>query len=180
MHKNIFLIAATFIGIALCMAVFLAYPLFNNIVGISQELLNYGKKTAFIHRQNEYLGYFKELYNNNQEAMEQIDSIFVDANNPVDFIEFLEDIAVESSIEADIHLIPPKKKTDTEPSKILIRISAEGDHLSILSFCEDLETGPYLIEIQDISLSKAIFQNDLEEASSAILKAEILISVINR
>ena len=98
-HKNKFYITlGLLVVIMLCLAVFLIYPVFQDIQDASRQILSDQGKESFISDQNIILSDFKTKYKEYGSHLENVDKFLVDAQNPLDFIKFLEKTAADSVV----------------------------------------------------------------------------------
>jgi Tfp pilus assembly protein PilO len=177
---KIYITSAVFALIFIILVVFFIIPLFGKIKVNAQELAVEKNKAIFAKDQAEELMAFKnnEDYKKN---LENINKTFVDPNNPVDFIKFLEKIALESSLKPKISLITSavdKNKSAPWPS-VNFQISIAGDFFDILNFSNKLETGPYPVKIQTLSL-KRVEQKINAKRSEIKITGNFLIKVLSK
>jgi hypothetical protein len=73
---------------------------------------------------------------------------------PVEFIGFLEKTAANSSVNIEISPLPVTKDETDAWSSLNFQIAANGSFPHLLLFIEKLESSPYLIEIQSLTISQ--------------------------
>lgn len=129
------------------------YPIFKDIQKNYQTFISQKDKLASLAAQIENLNKLKITYEKLEPSLEKIDKIFVNPGLPVEFIAFLEKIAKDSKIEIKISS-PPLREKDILTS-LNFQINTTGFFPNFLSFFEKIETAPYLIEIQNLNVSKA-------------------------
>ncbi len=177
--KIYIIIPATFILISLLLIVFLIWPALVEVKESSDELIFQNGRENFINDQNRELENFKNSYKNYQPNLEKIDRLFIDPQNPVNFINFLENIASETGVKPDISLasLPAlKSKTVVVMPFVSFKISCKGKFLDILKFSDKLESGPYLIEIKNMETKES---KDTEKNNS-VLNTDFLINVFTK
>ncbi len=134
---------------------------FFDIIRGSAEIISQKGQDEFIELQNAELVRFKA----NREAylpnFEKIASSFVDSNNPVNFIEFLENITSKSRVKSEIVWPNVRGDSAAKNSSLDFTILVEGQFLDILNFSEKLEYGPFLVEIKSLSVRK----NEIEKGN---------------
>lgn len=177
MKNKINLMVVFFSITAVFLIAFFIYPIYKNIKNTSEDILLYKGKVILLNVQNKELNDFKIRYKNNEFNLEKIDQIFVDAQNPVDFIEFLEDTAVSAGINAGITLEGPPKKKEAGDPVIMFQIFAKGNFSNILVFSEKLENSPYLIKISTLSIKKQQSSSSKQIISDEV-DATFLIEVV--
>ena len=176
--KIYIIIPATFIIIALLLVVFLIWPAFADVIKISDELILQNGRANFIDEQNKELQNFKSNYKDYQPNLEKIDRLFIDPQNPVDFINFLENTSSKTGVKSEISLtsLPASKSKPVVVPFVSFRISCTGEFLNILNFSNKLESGPYLVEIKSMETKES---KDIETGSN-ILRADFLVNVFTK
>ncbi len=159
-QNKIYTIVIIFVLIILFLIVFLIYPTLKDIKNGSKEILSNKNRAVLINEEIKELDNFKKNYDDYKPNLEKIDQLFIDSQNPIDFIKFLEGISFDSSIVSGINLVSlaGNETIDSLPV-VLFQISAKGDILNILKFIEKLERGPYLIRIKNLTIKKSAQDN---------------------
>ena len=104
-----------------------------------------------------------------------MEKIFVDPDNPTDVISFLETMATDTDLNADINLFSQTKKEQAAPlSNIAFQISLKGSFVRMVRFLEKVEAGPYLIQVQDITMKK------VDSVQSQGIEATLLLEVVTQ
>ena len=104
---------------------------------------------------------FRQKYEDYKVNLEKTDNLFVDSQNPVEFIKFLENTASDSQVKLEIS--SPSFSKDGGSSLIIFRLSSYGDFSENLSFIRKLETGPYLIRIKNLDIGRYKDAKNLKE-----------------
>ena len=165
--------------ISFLLIVFLIWPVFMDIEAGSKEMLAQKGESSYIEIQNSKLESFKKNYESYKPNLERIDLSFVDSQDPVAFINFLEESASASNIEAEISLSQAFEKTSALSSlAISLNVSAEGGFLNVLRFAEELENGHYLIEINKLTIRRAAGLLAKNDKNSGDVRADFLINVL--
>jgi hypothetical protein len=95
---------------------------------------------------------FNENYDVYKPNLDKIDQLFVDPRNPVDLIEFFEKTSADSKITSQISLSP---LTKTAQKFITLQISSKGSFSEIINFSKKIESGVYLIEIENLTIQNS-------------------------
>jgi len=148
--KKIYIIASAFFLIAMFLILFFIYPLFKEISKKSRELVTQRNNLLFLEGQFNEVEKFKKNYETYRPNLDKIDNLFVDSQNPVNFIEYLEETASASGIELKISAPTILKEKTSLYDKF--QFSSTGGFSGTLKFIKNLETGPYLVQIQNISI----------------------------
>lgn len=178
--KNKIYIIVVFFGlITLFLFVFLVFPFFKNIKNNSDNLFSKKQSIAIFKNQATEVENFKKKYDEYRPNLERIDQLFIDLENPVDFIEFLEKTASSSGIESEISLSPYSLKQEDEFS-ITFQFFSSGNFLKILEFTKALESGPYLIEIKNLIIKNSETESTSENNNSERVNATFLIKAFSK
>jgi len=179
--NKIYQIIIIFLLIALFLVVFLIYPTLKDIKNNSKQILSNKGQLLFIDAENMELDNFKQGYKDYEPNLKKIDQLFIDPQNPIDFIKFLEKTASNSNISVEINLIPPQKnKNGDDPPTTFFQIYTKGDFLNILKFSERLEMGYYLIRINSFTIKKSDQSIGEDKSFSNRVDADFSIETINK
>lgn len=96
---------------------------------------------------------FQSKYGDYVANLQKIDRSIVDPQNPLDFIEFLEDSALEESVDLNIYPISFPKVSGAKIASV--QLSVEGSFINMINFLEKIENSYYLISMQDLTLESA-------------------------
>lgn len=151
LQKNkIYIISSLFFVSFLILIIFFIWPAMDGIKKESENLILVKKEIAVFLAQSSQLEKFGKNYNNYLPDLEKISKIFVDQQNPLDFIEFLEERA--SGARIDLEISPLFFSKEENYNIAALQLVAKGGFQSIASFLEKIENGPYLIEIQNLNI----------------------------
>jgi Tfp pilus assembly protein PilO len=148
-NNKIYTILLIFILISLFLVIFGVWPLLENIENNSKDLVSAKNNIAILNNQIDEIENFKNNYAIYKPNLEKIDGMFVDLKDPVDFIEFIENTAYECSIDLQIHLPVSNQGAS---AYIIFQLSSEGNFSDILDFTKKIESGPYLVEIEKLTI----------------------------
>lgn len=141
--------------------VFSIIPLFEKIQKGSEDFIKEREKLVLIFQKKEEAKKLDVIYRNHQSDFNKIDDLFVNSENPIEFIEFLEKTAADLTIQLEISSMSEKIKEDVWPSfslQLLISDSFE----KFLKFLKKLENAPYLIEFFDFNVKKIPNSDNIE------------------
>lgn len=153
LKKKICLTIIIFLAISLVLIIFLVYPFFQQIQESSASLVLEKKTSAFLIQEKQELKKAKQALLKHQESLTRIDNLFIDSENPIVFIGFLEEQAQKSKIYFELSSLGPEQKKEPWPS-FHFQISAAGSSSDFLKFLEGLESSPYLIEILNLNMRR--------------------------
>jgi hypothetical protein len=173
-RKKIYIIILVFFLIAVFLILFFVYPIFKEIQENYEDLIS-GKNDFFIMAEEfSEVENFRQKYEEYKANLEKTDNLFVDSQNPVEFIKFLEKTASDAGVNLEIS--SPSFSQGDKFSLIIFRLSSYGDFSKNLSFIRKLETGPYLIGIKNLDIGRYKDIKNLKEQSEN-LKIVFLVNV---
>jgi len=177
--KNKIYIITVFFGlIILSLIVFFIFPSFKKIKSNSDDLFSKKQSISILKNQADQVENFKKKYNEYKPNLEKTDQLFIDLENPVNFIKFLEKTASDSGIESEISLSPYSLKENE--SSITFQFFSSGNFLKILEFTKAMESGPYLVEIKNLIIKNSEVKNASKNNLSEIVDATFLIKAFSK
>jgi hypothetical protein len=179
--KKIYFYSAIF-GITSLVFIVLVIPYFLSKVRESSEsLISLKQELASLQREIDNIQILKIAYQNRKDDLNKIDDIFVDADVPLHFIDFLETNAEVSKQEIDIAFVPSGKEKDEPWSSLSFQLSTTGFFPDFLKFLERLENSPYLIEIVSLNTKGSTSKDfGLPDFSAGTLESSLLIKVFTK
>lgn len=180
--KKIYITSAIFLGIGLFLIVLLVWPLLGGIKDLSEELILEKSQAAHLVQEKEDIERLEAILQEQGEDLKKLEGLFLDPENPVDFIGFLEKEARRSELGFEIASLGPGQEGPW-PS-LHFQIKNRGSFPGFLRFLEGLETAPYLIEVLNLQ-ARRVNEEDLgrsgfEGLSLGDVKASALIRVFTR
>ena len=182
-NNKIYIILSIFTLISLFLIVFFIWPLIIEIKNNSNDLIVAKSNLVNLSSQIDQTNNFKKKYSEYKPNLEIIDQLFVDPNNPVIFIEFLEKEALISKITSQISLTTNSKTSPSSDKYINLQFTTEGIFSNIMSFIKKIEEGPYLIEIEKLTIQnpkKDTQVKIVQEYTSRNIEAIINIKVFTK
>lgn len=151
-NNKIYIISSVFALAALLLFVFYIWPISKEIEQNSQDLISAKNDITTLGAQINETENFKKNYATYKPNLDKIDGLFIDPKNPVDFIKFLEDTASASQITSQISLPP---SSENSPQFVIFQLSSRGSFSGVLNFSKKIEAGPYLIEIENLTIQNS-------------------------
>src|SRR3989344_3666271 len=133
---------------------FAAYPIFSSIKRESQDIAF--QKSRLLATEDRAKNFAELLadYPKHQEYSKRINSLFINPQEPISFIELLETEAAASKISVNISLQPLQFLAGDQWPSMNFQLNAEGAPQNFLKFLERLESSPYLIENLNLKISQ--------------------------
>jgi len=168
---NIFLIIFGLLTVFL--VIFVIYPLFSGIKISSQDLLSQRKTLISFEAKLESFERFKNLYPQIQPDVEKISTLLVSAEVPVEFITFLENTARDCQVSLDIGSAAQGESKEDPWPFLALKMSSVSSFPNFLKFLDKLEASPYLIEVQNLNISKVTQTGLLTEEGKAFSTGDV-------
>ena len=156
-NKKIYIISLISILVSLFLVTFFIWLLLRGIEKNSKDLISSKNDIFTLAARTNETENFKKNYGNYEPNFKKIDQLFIDPNNPVDFIKFLESTAYNFQITSQISLRPSFQNAQQGTGGIIknfiiFQLSSRGNFSDVLNFVKKIENGPYLIEIENLTI----------------------------
>lgn len=140
--------------IALILVGLVVRSLFLSIKQNSENLVIQKGVLTELEKKSDNIKKFQSTYDIYQDNLKKIDQLFIDKEEPVEFIEFLEGEAHYSKLTIDLTpLAFEVGEKDFWPSTSF-RVNMVGSFQNFLKFLDKIESSLYLITLSDFSLNK--------------------------
>lgn len=144
----------TLIILSICLVVFIISPFLKEIQSNSAEIISQKESLISLEERRESLEIFKNQYQEISSGFERMETLFVDAEVPIDFIHFLEKTTSDAKIDLQISSAIASQPADTLWPSLGFQITTVSSYPNLLRFLEKLENSQYLVEIKNISINK--------------------------
>ena len=151
--KKIIISSVIFVALIALLSVFAIAPLVREIKINSEAIVLEKDKYSALEAKIGNLDKFKDLYKEYSVNLEKINTLFINAEVPVEFIGFLEGIAEDNDIQLTISPSSARTTGGTWPF-ITFRIGCVGEYSDFMKFVEKIESAPYLLEIQNLDIRR--------------------------
>jgi Tfp pilus assembly protein PilO len=133
---------------------FAVKPLLNDIRSNSEQLRLSEENLTATESKISNLESFRIVYKGLEDFLEQVDDLFISADVPIDFINFLEENARDMNLEIKIMPNVIKSGKAGAWSNLVFQVSVKGSFNNLSTFLRKIENGVYLIEVNDLSVSR--------------------------
>jgi len=138
--------------------------------------LSFLKKTLFsLEEQEDNFNMLDKSYRANFEAINKLDGLFVNSQEPIDFLTFIENSSIEFNLDTKIVPTNPQKLKNDPWSSMIFRLSSKGELMKIMAFMDKLENSGYLAEITDVNLKKIVNKGDMSNQPEAEFSLKVFI-----
>lgn len=165
-----YIILLIFIITIFLLVAFLVFPVMEDIKNGSEEILSNKARAIFMDKEINEIDSFKKNYKDYEPNFRNINNLFIDQKNPINFIDFLEKEASESGVKINIDIFLPEKSENA-----VFKIYSQGNFLNTLKFLEKVERSPYLVKIKSITMRKLIGEKNLPN----LIGVDFLLEVVN-
>jgi len=160
-NKKIYLSTIIFGILSVSLIVFVIWPLFREVRTTSQNLFLEKNKIVYLSKEKENLQNIEQSYKAHQPDLDRIENLFIEPSVPIELINFLEKVAISSQVKSEISSMTQNTgKIDSWPS-LSLQLSVTGSFANFSKFLDKLESGPYLIEVLNLS-ARQLTKNELE------------------
>lgn len=146
------------------------FPVLSGVQRDSKKLALIKQNIIYAKAESEQMAEFKDKYESIKPNLEKIDSLLVDLQTPLEFIQFIEGLALKTGVVPQISM--PAGGSQRAPGEVLssvqIQMPCRGKKADILKFIEYLEFGKYLITVMGV---------DLRESEAGLYQANLNIKL---
>jgi len=156
MQSKIIGAAAGWIIAISLLIIFLIIPACLDIVNARSKLQEQNSLIAANKARADQITRFKQYLNNSEAALAELNNSYVNAKNPTAFITFLNQTAAVSNASMKILSTAFKEQNNnSEQSFLEFQIKLSGDFAAIARFIKIIESGIYLVNITNVSMTSA-------------------------
>jgi len=164
--------------IIFCFLIFLIFLCFEKIKQDSQDIFFAKSAIALLKIREKEIEKFIIEYQNYLPNFQRIDQEIVDLKAPLGFIEFIEDAAVSAGVDLVISPLTFPKESQSKIASV--QVLAKGDFLDILAFLEKLESGSYLISMNNLSFEYISASKAKIDSAVDITQVKILMDILSK
>ncbi|MBL7156217.1 MAG: hypothetical protein ISS87_01285 [Candidatus Pacebacteria bacterium] len=162
LNKKIYIELIIFLIVGLLIFLLIISPLFKGIKAVYKEIFDTRESMASLQTKNQQDSALREQFKSFSYDLEKIQGLFIDLEMPIVFLQFLEDTGENTNVLIETSLLSEKEeKTDSFPA-LNFQLTLTGSSSDCLEFLEKLETVPYLIEIDDLTIRR-LNENQLKQ-----------------
>jgi len=140
--------------VAILLTVFVVRPLFSSIQHNSEILTLQKVKLVELEEKSESLKRFQSTRDIYQANLEKMDRLFVDGEEPVEFIEFLEKESAAFKLTINLTPLTLKVGEDDNWPSTSFQIDMTGAFPNFLRFLDRIESSASLVVLSNFSLNK--------------------------
>ncbi len=166
------------------MIIFLIMPVLRSIKGISKEIISQKKEIRSLEEQVRDLNEFRSNEEKIRSGLDKANLLFANPGAPIGFISFLENLSNDCRLKLRISPGPVIKGNKKTWPSLIFSLSLTGSFPDFLRFLEKLESGPHIVEIQNINIKRvekgASAQGGSEGLPSAGVRASLSLKVFSK
>ena len=162
--KKIYIYSFCFAILCSLLVCFVVIPLLESIKENSKKVVLEKREQLFLSQEKENLKGFKAVFQEIEPDLNKIDTLFISSSIPIDFINFLEELASNSNVTLGVSSLSLKEKDSW--SILELNLETSGSFVNFSRFVEKLENSIYLIEIYDLHIKKL---GDISEEDMGVI-----------
>ena len=162
MHKNNqikFFLVPILLLLALIVLILGTAFFFTNKFEQQVELTRENKRQLIqLEKEQERIRDLETVAKEVRKNWDRIDKLFVDSDVPLEFVRFIENLANQNNLNAEISSV---REHETKQGQIQLSfvVNLEGNFIDMTTFLVQLENAPYLIEIEQFQIEANTKQN---------------------
>lgn len=130
------------------------YPIVQGVRADREKVFAYRQELRQLEEDKKHVREFEALSRQYAEELARLQSIFVDNRTPVAFFRFLDETA--AALDLEMEKVPGSVQHapgDRWPS-FKLHLGGRGGYPDFAVFLQKLESAPYLLQVETLSLSK--------------------------
>ena len=174
--KKIYFLLSVCVILILAIVILGVYPAFKEIQENADGFISKKNEILVLDQEIRNFDQIKDKYQSHWLQVDNLGSLFVLREMPIDFTRFLQDLASSSSLPIVISIPPSGEKGNERWEYFTYNLSLEGSFSNFARFLEKLENSPYLIKLENMNIT----QQEAIEGKAAGIRASLLIKVYAR
>ena len=142
------------LALSILLVVLLIRPTYHDIKSNSQNLISQKKQLLTLENKIENIEQFREKHQEIQQNLTAAETVFINAEAPVNFISFLQKNAQNCQVSIEIFPSFPSKVGDDPWISSAFQLISNGSFPNFIKFLEKLESSPYLVEIKNLNINR--------------------------
>lgn len=177
-RKKIYISIIVFLVLNVLLVALFIIPILINIGKNSEDLVLQKGELARLKGEIKTFEEAESVYENSKGNIGKIEALFYDPDNPFDFLNFINEKPKSYGLENEISrfLADPDPQPGFWKSHSL-QIKSMGPLTSLMKFIENLESGPYLAEVINISIKKISADGSVSFATQKFSPGDISASL---
>lgn len=184
LKTKIYLAISISLVLTLLLITLIILPLLKDIKERSRELVLAKEKLTLLESQLKNIEELRKIEDKINSTLEKTESLFIDKEMPVEFIDFLENISQNCQVPLNISPTFLRQTPNETWSFLGFQITAAGSFPNIRRFLEKLESSQYLIKIESLNitgLSKGeLVSKEFEKLSPEEVKVNLVLKVFGK
>lgn len=180
LKKKFYITVAATLALLTALGVFIVFPRLSRLAALSEELVNTKQTLAEVIQRREDLEVLKRDYSTKEDDIARIRNAFVSDVNELEFIRFIERTAKISGHERAYTLSNPVEESSANGERIALQLSLTltGSFKNLELFLYLLENGPYLIDVESVTIDRVGILVGAAEGAPAVPQLRTVISFV--
>jgi len=176
--NKIYIIFTTASILFLVLIIFGAIPFLGEIKQSSQNLISQRSLLNLIDARITEVAGFQDNRSQLRQDLSRIESVFIEEDSPVVFLNYLEKTAEATNLSIKIYPNPTNSALTDLWSSIGLRLSINGDVKDCLRFLEILERSKWMFEVSYFSLDKTSGISQYSSAFKDLEEGDAYMSIV--
>jgi len=175
--RKIYIAVAVAVVISVCFLVLGVIPFQSQVVRSSRAFTSQRALLDLINVRIDEVKGFQDDRSSLSHNLNRIESVFVEADSPVVFLNHIEMIAQLSNLSIKIYPFQPKVAMDDLWLSVGFRVNLGGRGQDCLRFLEALEQSKWLFEVLELNLQKISDENPNYKEFEGLQKGDAYLSL---
>jgi hypothetical protein len=177
--KKIYIVSLFFAGFFIALTIFLIIPLVKGIEKDSRDLITVKGDRDFFSEEKKNIEKFEDVFKEIEPSLQKIDGFFVSSEVPIEFMSFLEKLALESNVSVKNPSVNLVESNKSSWPFLNFNLEVSGSFSSFSRFVEKLENSSYLIQVQNLNIKKinSDFSSSSQKGLSDTINASFILKV---
>ena len=176
LKRKKYYISFVFIFLSLGLIFGLIFPLFVQIRKNIAQILLQEQTIAQMEIRKIEIKNLKKDYQKVQANLEKMRRLFVDPQEPLNFVKFLEEIAVISGVDITLAFLRRTEKDENLWPSLSFRVSLQSSFENFMRFLDQIESSFFLVKIESLRLNR-IEEKRIREEAPKVREIEAVLDI---
>ena len=169
--RKAFIVFFAVVAVNLLLLGLVSYAVLGRIIVNAKQLVFQEQAFAQNKIDEESIQQFQKLQVSKEQEFKRFEAVFVDFTTPINFLEFIENLAQSFQLKLQISLGNPEKIQGDPWRSLNFTLATTGSYSSVAGFVEKLELAPYALEFVSLRITQETQEADGNVRATLVLKA---------
>jgi hypothetical protein len=175
--KKIITISIVLGLVVLVLIFFVIIPIFKDIKEAAYNIIEAKKDLVFFEKEVKRAEAFEENYNNLEITPEKIDKFLIDSSVPIEFIDFLENLAKKQNLSIKISPAFSIESSETSFNSMVFKIETSGNFSEIMKFLGKMESSPYFVLIDKFYIREGAGRSNIVGQENTMIFGQVFSTI---